>query len=36
MSRRKQRNPKSILSTGEDELKKEQQEDSDEDSRDLR
>ena len=36
MSRRKQRNPKSILSSGEEELKREPHEDSDEDSRDLR
>jgi hypothetical protein len=36
MSRRKQRNPKSIVTTGEEELKMEPQEESDEDSRELR
>jgi hypothetical protein len=36
MSRRKQRNPKSIVTTGEEELKTEPQEESDEDSRELR
>ncbi len=36
MSRRKQRNPKAIVNTGEEELKMEPQEESDEDSRELR
>ena len=36
MSRRKQRNPKAIVNTGEEELKTEPQEESDEDSRELR
>jgi hypothetical protein len=36
MSRRKQRNPKSILSAGEEEMKREPEEESDEDTRDIR